>query len=222
MLRRKIVGICGAHRTGKSTLMRALTDDKHSLKFVEFGGVSISKWLNEIDCNSSDLDCSWEQRKIMQTHLLQSYKQRLATYRAFSTIIRPAVMGVEIPQGNAYPTTYFFVDRTPIDLIGYLLESAARHELTEDDRMFISNYVNSCIELTAENFDYVFIVQPGIPLVSDPKSAPADSDLVEFLNSIYLAHSLNSKLSGKVHIIPRDVVDLEQRVSFIKNRINES
>lgn len=200
-----VIGLMGAHRTGKSTLHDVLTQDINNQRVHQFSSipVSISSWQREIDYRSSNQSYAWEKRKLIQTRLFHRFEQTLAYNR---TVIRPAVVN---------PNTKSHVqisERTPLDLIGYLLLNAP-DEPTQEDLEWIDSYKAKCIGLTNAFYEKIFLLQPGIPYVECDTSAKEDS--MDKLNAFYLHTLLDPRLIIDRHIIDSNMTNLNDRVTEI-------
>lgn len=194
-----MIGLIGAHRVGKSYLVKELT--RGPFRELE---VSISKWQKELGYDSSNMDYSWETRKDIQTALLHKFAEVL--YDSRHKVIRAVV-----------DTTKVISERTPLDLIGYAYLNAPS-DPAESDMTWLYDYASKCIQLTNIYYDQVVLIQPGIEFVHDPKSPSEDS--VEILNAHYQNVMMDSRLEPMKFIMDRTVTDIQDRVTYVLGAAN--
>ena len=200
-----VIGLMGAHRTGKSTLHDVLTQDinnQYANKFTSIP-VSISSWQREIAFNSSNQAYDWETRKNIQGYLLSRFEQTLAQG---VTMIHPAMVNHQLVNNIQ------ITERTPLDLIGYLLLNTPENP-TQEDLEWIDSYKAECIGLTNAFYEKVFLLQPGILYVECDTSAKEDS--IDKLNAFYLHTLLDPRLIIDRHIIDSNMTNLNDRVTEI-------
>lgn len=194
-----MIGLIGAHRVGKSYLVKELT--RGPFRELE---VSISKWQKELGYDSSNMDYSWETRKDIQTALLHKFAEVLNDSR--HKVIRAVV-----------DTTKVISERTPLDLIGYAYLNAPPNP-AESDMKWLYDYATKCIQLTNVYYDQVVLIQPGIEFIHDPKSASEDS--IEILNAHYQNVLMDSRLELMKFIMDRTVTDIRDRVAYVLGAAN--
>ena len=200
-----VIGLMGAHRTGKSTLHDVLTQGINNQLVYQFSSipVSISSWQKEISFSSNNQAYDWETRKNIQGYLFSRFEQVLA--RSI-TLVHPAVVNHQLVN------TIQITERTPLDLIGYLLLNAPENP-TQEDLEWIDDYKAQCIGLTNAFYKKVFLLQPGIPYVECDTSAKEDS--MDKLNAFYLHTLLDPRLIIDRHIIDSNMTNLNDRVTEI-------
>lgn len=194
------IGLTGAHRVGKSTLAEVLAKDAKA----KYAPVGISQMQAAYGYDSSKQDYPWEERKKIQELLLGEFSNQLLGLRTYN--IEPVNSPLKI------------TDRTPLDLVGYAMWSFP-DDPTKEDIAWIENYIQQSIELTNRNYLGVALVQPGIPLVSSPTSAPADIEMIETFNQCYLSLFLDPRLRVKKFIIPRELIDIDKRSLAVRNAL---
>lgn len=188
-----MIGLVGAHRTGKSTLCQALQEVRQG--FLKEHKISISKMQSQLGYNSSNQSYDWETRKSIQSYLLSMFESSLGLGR-----IQLAQMLVRISE------------RTPLDLIGYTVVNMPDNA-TQEDIEWVSAYTEKCIRLTNQYYSNIFLLQPGISYVECETSAK--EDLMESLNAVYLRTFLDPRLTVEKHIVPADMLDLAERIGFV-------
>ena len=193
-----MIGLLGAHRTGKSTLCQALLSAGRGSFWEK--EISISKMQKDMGYDSSNQSYDWETRKSIQSGLLDAFFKKLHE----ETIIRAVVANL-------------ITERTPLDLIGYLVMNAPENP-TAEDLEWIDNYIANCIALTNASYSKVFLLQPGIEYVECATSAKEDS--MDILNAIYLKTLLDPRLTVDRVIVPQEMTDLTERVLFVMENKN--
>ena len=193
-----MIGLLGAHRTGKSTLCQALLSAGRGSFWEK--EISISKMQKDMGYDSSNQIYDWETRKSIQSGLLDAFFKK----RHEETIVHAVVANL-------------ITERTPLDLIGYLVMNAPENP-TAEDLEWIDNYIANCIALTNVNYSKVFLLQPGIEYVECATSAKEDS--MDILNAIYLKTLLDPRLTVDRVIVPQEMTDLTERVLFVMENKN--
>ena len=200
-----MIGLLGSHRVGKTTLCKALVNgNRGALSEVP---ISISELQRGMGYDSANQTYDWETRKNIQNKLLIAFSNILRDSMYLTGVLRAQRMSIAVSE------------RTPLDLVGYLLLNAPEY-VSEEDAAWIKNYINSCIELTNEYYRKVFLIQPGIGYVPDAKSPGQES--MDKLNATYLSLLMDSKLEVERVIIPEDVTDLEERICIVMGDVYES
>ena len=193
-----MIGLLGAHRTGKSTLCKELTNGHtNTLRELE---VSISDMAKNLGYDSSKQDYSWEERKLLQEQLYTTFTIKLDS-------LLMSMLG----------TPLHISERTPLDLIGYAIINAPE-TMTESDKAWLSEYKDKCIQLTNAYYTAVFMLQPGIPYVECETSFKEDT--IDELNAVYLSVLLDPKLQTPCIVLPSSMLDLAERKQFIEDNLH--
>lgn len=190
-----MIGLVGAHRVGKSTLCKGILRAANGL--IEEVPISISDMQLKLGFNSSNQNYDWETRKRIQSGLLGSFIDILAKA---DTVYQTKINNLDV-----------ITERTPLDLIGYVLSNAP-DDPTEEDRDWINFYITSCIKLTNIYYTKVIFVQPGIPYKHAFTSAGHDT--IDKVNEALLSVIINPLLTTAVHLMPADILDHSQRVNY--------
>lgn len=193
-----MIGLMGAHRTGKSTLCQALLSAGRGLLWEK--EISISKMQKDLGYDSSNQSYDWDTRKSIQARLLAAFFKKIHEPYTQSVVHHTVIS-----------------ERTPLDLIGYLVMNAPENP-TAGDLEWIDNYIANCIALTNVNYSKVFLLQPGIEYVECATSAKEDS--MDILNAIYLKTLLDPRLTVDRVIVPQEMTDLTERVLFVMENKN--
>ena len=149
-------GFAGAHRTGKTTLAKQVAEDMG----YHFHDASVSKIMRAHGINAVG-DIPLGERIAAQEFLLDKFLENL------KSAPRPMI-----------------TDRTPLDMIGYMLGEVTMHNTDIELGKRINAYAIKCLEATVNHFDTVIIVRPLKLYVVDPKSPPPNAAfqaLVQFI-----------------------------------------
>lgn len=178
----RLIGLCGTHGSGKTTLIEAFEGKVVVVK------TSISAIYKEKGLNPG-LPMSLDQRLDIQDVILARLLQEWAS--PFAENVGPGKVVV-------------LTDRTPMDFIGYLLcEVSGYGELTPEQNTRIEEYVGKCLQIS-EMFDVIIHVPIGLPMVKREKIAAVDSigyrlhlDMV--LKGALTSHTTTFSLFGTDH-----------------------
>lgn len=176
------IGFCGAQRTGKTTLARAVAEQL-GLPYV---ATNTSEILEKYGYNARR-QYNISDRLAAQTMVLMGLRD----------IWEQTPVGV--------------FDRTPLDVLAYMEADVVRDFPPQLEDPY-ADYVEQCQHLF-NLFDRVFLVQPGIPVIDDLKSAPPSPAYIRHLNSL-LHHYCTA--SPKCHILPANLLPLQDRVAYVK------
>lgn len=179
------IGLCGSHRTGKTTLAGRISE-KAGMVFIRTttSEVFAANGLNP----ASPMDFStriWIQHKVVD---------------AAEAVWRRA----EAP---------FISDRTPIDMMAYTL--ADIQGKTEVDHQQLEAYLDHCYAVTNSFFSRLVVVQPAIPLVHEEGKAALNRAYMEHLNMLVMGLCCDERLDCPVHVMRRDILDLDERVKDV-------
>lgn len=186
------IGLCGGHRTGKTTLAKEYAK-KFKIPFVE---TSVSAIFRELGLDPA-VTYDFATRLMIQEEILKRIDAKLADYG-----------GEE-----------FITDRTPIDFIGYTLADAIGDRVPDDCQDRLRKYVNDCFDVTNRRFSSIFLIQPGIRLVREEGKAAMNEAYIEHLNSLILGLTVDERLKSYHFYIPRNVTELDERVMAIKTSV---
>lgn len=189
-----VVGITGVHRTGKTTLMQALAEllGLHTVQ-TNVSGVFASMGLR------ADKQYSLEERMNVQDKVLEHLAECYA----------------------AMDSAPFVTDRTPIDLIGYVMadigpETAANPELSAR----VLAYVNDCYKLFTRHFSALVVVQPGIKVQAAELKGSLSPAYVEHLNFVMRAAAMDDRSGNAIRmILPATLTDNQERVLRIQDTL---
>lgn len=182
------LGLCGAHRTGKTTLAIALAD-RLNIPFVRTTTSQVFAHLGLDPAEPMD----FKTRLFVQNHVLDAAEQVWQN-----------------------PATPFISDRTPIDMIAYTLGDIQGK--TEVDFDLLNQYIDRCFASTNQFFQNLAIIQPGIPLVYEEGKAALNAAYIEHINILVIGLCSDRRLTADVFCNDRAVIDLEIRILNIWDR----
>jgi hypothetical protein len=181
------IGLCGAHRTGKTTLAEALS--------IQVKKPLVKTTTSEI-FRQYGLDpaqpLDFKRRLEIQKQILISYVEVWASQQQS-----------------------FITDRTPVDLMAYTLADIQGN--TEVNFPELERYMEQCFEVTNKYFNVLIVLQPGIELIPAEGKAALNRAYIEHLNSLVLGLCHDERLESSIVCIKRDVIDLDDRIKKVLN-----
>ena len=150
-----MIGLVGAHRTGKTTLAKAFSK-RYNVPFLQTNVGDTFKRLGY----DPKMDYEFSVRLYIQHQILADIERK---YKAMNG-------------------AHFITDRTPLDLLAYTIADVQRANLAPDLVSVFMDYFKKCIAVTNQYFWMVAVIQPGIPLVEEEGKAPANIAYMEHLN----------------------------------------
>ncbi len=185
------LGLCGAHRTGKTTLAIAIS----SLLNIPFVRTTTSQVFAQLGLDPAE-PMDFQTRLFVQNHVLDAAEQ--------------------VWQESASP---FISDRTPIDMIAYTLGDIQGK--TEVDFDLLNQYIDRCFASTNQFFQNLAIIQPGIPLVYEEGKAALNAAYIEHINILVIGLCSDRRLKTNVFCNARNAIDLEARILNILEHFGE-
>ncbi|MFW6855292.1 AAA family ATPase [Burkholderia gladioli] len=186
-----MIGITGAHRTGKTTLAKAYADAA-GIPYVD---ASVSTICKEIGFNPM-------QRNPFAVRL-----------RAQLTILE-RVDAIYAAHAGEQAIT----DRTPLDFIAYTMADVAGQSVPDGLQRDFAVYVQRCIDVTNRRFSAICLVQPGIDVV-EPEAgkivAPLNQAYIEHLNILLMGLMADDRLHPVHAWLPRQKTSLVERVAAL-------
>lgn len=176
------IGLCGAHRVGKTTLALALSQAAN----IPF----LKTYTSQIFAKHG-LDPA--KPLPFQTRL--SIQQEILA--AGEDVWRQA-------------SGRFVSDRTPLDMAAYTLADV--QGTTEVDSTALLGYVRDCIQKTNQFFSQLIIVPPGIPLIHEPGKAALHEAYIEHIHTLIVGLCYSQNLSARISTLDRAILSLEARV----------
>ena len=185
------LGLCGAHRTGKTTLAIAISSQLN----IPFVRTTTSQVFAQLGLDPAE-PMDFKTRLFVQNHVLD------AAERIWQESVSP-----------------FISDRTPIDMIAYTLGDIQGK--TEVDFDLLSQYIDRCFASTNQFFQNLAIIQPGIPLVYEEGKAALNAAYIEHINVLVIGLCSDSRLKTNVFCNARDVINLKTRILNILEYFGE-
>lgn len=182
-----MIGLAGAHRTGKTTMARE-TARVTGLPFVE----------TELSLMFQQLGIDPGKPMDFQTRLM----------------VQNVALKVCIEKWSGY-TAGFLSDRTPIDLLAYTMAEVQGHTLDNATEAMMANYARQCIKAANDHFGMIMLVQPGIPIVPAPGKAALSMGYMEHLNALMAGLLVRRDVRVPVTFLSRDTLDLNERVNCL-------
>lgn len=181
------IGLCGAHRTGKTTLAIALSQ-RLNIPYIPIGTSNVFAQYNFHPSDKLDV----RTRLFLRQKILEKAEN----------------IWVEIDEPS------FICDRTPIDMMAYLLADVTNGELDRHTQDEIMSYFGECFRLTKRYFGKLVLVPLAIPFVPSDYKAANNEPLRFGLN--YTISGILSALGVPYQKIPSDVVEIGDRVDFVE------
>lgn len=191
-----LIGLAGAHRTGKTTLARLIAKSIG----IELVDASVRTVFEQLGVDPKE-DYSFDKRLWVQNEILAHAANRYA-----------GVKGIGI------------VDRTPLDFLAYTMADVQRGNLSPQQSDQFIEYMTRCVELANWHFSMIVLVQPGIPLTECDTSAPALPAYMEHINTILKGLMAERTVAVPTTAIPRGVIDLTLRGRMVvqsHNRVHQ-
>ena len=185
------LGLCGAHRTGKTTLAIAISSHLN----IPFVRTTTSQVFAQLGLDPAE-PMDFQTRLFVQNHVLDAAEQ--------------------VWQESASP---FISDRTPIDMIAYTLGDIQGK--TDVDFDLLSQYIDRCFASTNQFFQNLAIIQPGIPLVYEEGKAALNAAYIEHINVLVIGLCSDRRLKTNVFCNARNAIDLETRILNILEHFGE-
>lgn len=183
-----MVGLCGAHRTGKTTLARLYAKEA-GIEFVETSVSAINKELG-FDLTKEH---SFAERLNQQYIILDRVDEIYARHSGERCI----------------------VDRTPLDMISYTMAEAINDRVSDEDQARFAQYVQKCFDITNKRFGVVVLVQPGIEIKDAEGKAAPNHAYIEHLNTLILGLVCDERLNVPHGYIQRNKTDLADRLEAV-------
>lgn len=150
------IAVVGAHSTGKTTLAKALSAQLN-LPYLD---ASVTKIMADAGFNGVG-DLPLEQRIEAQEFLVEKHWEMTQAQKGM-----------------------FITDRSPLDMIGYMLGEVTMHNCDSQFAQRIQRYVDRCLEVTNDTYSGLIICRPLPVYTVDDKRPPENTayqSLVQFI-----------------------------------------
>lgn len=179
------IGLCGAHRVGKTTLAQALSCELN----IPFLKTSTSEQFKKHMLSPSE-PMNFDKRLFIQREILQAGKQ---------------VWDTDVDK--------FITDRTPLDMAAYTL--ADINGVTQVDFKELKSYINDCFDATQHYFSTLVIIPPGIPLVHEEGKAALNEAYIEHIHTLIVGLCHDERFPKRVFALRRNMLSLDERLNEI-------
>lgn len=189
-----IYGICGASGSGKTTLAKAVAD----LMCIKFVPTSVTEMAKKAGFEAVGR-MSLPERFTLQLHLFDQFEELL------NGITGPAIL-----------------DRTPLDMIGYLHGEIGMHSrnlLMPEEIEMAAEYVADCQRMTARYFDGVFFTSI-LPTYEEADTRPGFNPAYQQHVQLVIAGALATS-SENIQATMLMTTDLQQRLDIVTHEIAE-
>lgn len=195
------IGLCGAHRTGKTTLAR-LVSQEYGMPFVESPASRI--------VGDYGFDMGRDNRLAFGNTMAREYGLNMQQ-KIYDTVVE-----------NLDAQGSFVADRTPIDVAAYMLADATAGAGCQWTREATVQMVERAIRDTALLFDIVILVPPAIEFVAEEGKPPFNVAYQEHHHFLCRGILFDEDLDLYWDEIKRDTFSIEARMDFIRGTIAES
>ncbi|WP_276122634.1 AAA family ATPase [Pararhizobium qamdonense] len=190
-----LYGVCGTHRSGKTTAAKLLAEQL-GIEFLDSSFDVAKKFgYNPVG------DLSLTDRLAMQILVLEDHIEKL------KAAPRPLV-----------------TDRTPLDYFAYTLAQFGMmsHQQTEPRILEAAHaFAQKCLEETKTYYDMVFVLDPLTVYTPDPSKATPVANPAFQLHIHALIHGAVSQIHREINYAMVPVMPLQDRVDFIAQQIVE-
>lgn len=184
------IGLCGAHRTGKSTLAEQVSQQL-GLKRVASPVSAVAREYG-FDMDNDRRDSPHFLR--MQKHILVAIAQAVQNEASFVS------------------------DRTPIDAAAYLLADVQANTGDAEFQQAVLEYQAKALAATENLFDAVILVPPGIPF--DSMDGKPGANLAYQEHHHLICAGLLTELTIPCAQLPRDLLNLQERTNAVGEMVS--
>lgn len=187
-----LYGLSGSSGVGKTSLATKLSENLG----IEFKPTSITESARRHGFEAVGV-LSHRERILLQWHLLEDL--------------------IELIETSARP---LIVDRTPLDLIGYMACEFDMHShllCGPEELESVQKYIEVCLKATERYFDYVYLLDQ-LPTYELAPTRPADNRAYQTHCHLVMEGAL-FRLYGKVNLMRVPALSLDKRVELVENSI---
>ncbi len=183
------VGMCGAHRTGKTTLAMELAQ----LTGKQFVRTRVTEVFKQHGLHAAQ-DMDFETRLDIQYRILEACEEDWQKAEAD-----------------------FITDRTPVDFLAYTLGDIQGK--TEVNYESFETYFKRCIDLSNRLFHTLIVLQPGIPLTEAEGKAALNKAYIEHINSLIIGLCHDQRVNSRIITVERGVIEFDERIRLISEAL---
>ncbi|TDW20497.1 AAA domain-containing protein [Rhizobium azibense] len=190
-----LYGVCGTHRSGKTTVAKALAEQL-GIEFLD-SSFDVAKKFGYNPVGRMSL----KDRMAMQILVLEDHIEKL------KAAPRPLV-----------------TDRTPLDYFAYTLAQfgMTSHEQADELTLRAAHaFAEKCLEETKTYYDMVFIMDPLKVYAVDPTKATPTANPAFQLHIHALIHGAVSQIHSHINYAMVPFMPVQERVDFIAQNIVE-
>lgn len=188
-----MIGVCGVHRTGKTTLAKEFAK-QYSFTYLE---TNVSGVFAEMGLDPAD-SYDFSTRLMIQRRILKHLNQ---------------VYG----EAQKEHDTDVITDRTPLDLLIYTYAEVNGNNLTEEQTSELLNYTQDCIELINRRFSLIIGVQPAIEVIQRVGAGSLNPAYMDHLNMLTMGLLGDERIEVKTAYIPIRTTNLQERIGALWN-----
>lgn len=192
-----LIGLCGAHRTGKTTLAIGYAERTDAV-FLPTNASEVFNILGYSPKEEYPLEVVLD----IQEAILRSF--------------------LDIWHESWLDDGVSITDRTPVDLIAYTLAHVGQNELTPELEERLLKYVDDCYKALNEYFGILVVLQPGIELEESDKSARASLSYMDHINKLILGSVVDERVEVPSYRIPQLDLDIDNRIDQIESMVKET
>ncbi len=179
-------GIAGAHRSGKTTLARAVA----LTRGIEYLDANVSKVITDLGYSPKQ-ELPFEERLKVQNAILESLR------------FKYAMMGDKD----------FITDRTPFDVLGYTFSEVSRTTLTPELTKAFAAHVALAIRITMDHLHGVMLIRP---ILNAPESDTSAQACPVYMQHVYvcireMVQTLSPEMFGRTLVGETDVMEQADR-----------
>jgi hypothetical protein len=179
-------GIAGAHRSGKTTLARAVA----LTRGIEYLDANVSKVITDLGYTPKQ-ELPFEERLKVQNAILESLR------------FKYAMMG-DKP---------FITDRTPFDVLGYTFSEVSRTTLTPELTKAFAEHVALAVRICLEHLAGVMLIRP---ILNAPEAETSAQACPIYMQHVYvcireMCETLGQEMFGRTLVATTDSMESEDR-----------
>lgn len=190
------VGLCGAHRTGKTSLAEAFVKEHEGFVFLKTSASQVFKDLGLIP----NVDYPFETRITVQEKILDVFEE---AYKS---------MGEQA----------FISDRTPIDMIAYTLADVRQETLNAEESVRLKKYIKRCIDVSNRFFSILIVIQPGIPVRKEEGKASLCPMYIDHVAHLVMGLAVSEEVHSAHFYIPKKMTDIDRRVESVRTAVSRA